>query len=360
MSTHECPNCQKTFQRKGHLSSHLNKKFKCKSVKNIVHTISYTYPYIPVQNNGIGGSISYITPYNPVQNTGVGESISYSNQNFPTQNHIINVENKKIQPPQNKRNQNISPVKVNIINPPENNLPIQNNNTKNKIFQCTQCSKILSDSNSLRRHIKQYCKAKKNNDESLKEKNKQLEEQIKKLEEENKNLKYVTINNNTQINNINITLVDHGKEDLSKIANFLLLIASKRGINAIPELIDQIHFNPNYPEFHNIYIPSIKDKHIMVYNKNWEVKNTADVVSDIYEERKNFIIDNKDVFYNLLDEGQKRSYNRWVKYDNDRSTAEAKQFILETFDKIKLLLFNKKNIPIDTKKQLESIEKIKI
>lgn len=344
MSIHVCPNCNKEFQRKGHLSKHLNKKFKCKKLHTQINNVCYN----PILNAPNPHTISYNNPIFPTQShTQPTYSHTQNIHHLPTLHYPL-IPPYIVEPEHNK----------NIINPNPNlnpNINISNPNIK-KSFQCSHCLKTLSDSNSLRRHIKQYCKVKKSSEESLIEKNKQLEEQVKRLEEENKNMKHITINN-THINNINITLVDHGKEDLSKIANFLLLIASKRGLNAVPELVDHIHFNPNYPEFHNIYIPSIKDKHIMVYNKNWEIKNTADVVSDIYEERKNFIIDNKDVFYDLLDEGQKRSYNRWVKYDSDRTTDEAKQFILETFDKIKLLLFNKRNIPLNTKKQLDMIDK---
>lgn len=34
--------------------------------------------------------------------------------------------------------------------------------------------------------------------------------------------------------------------------------------NSTLKLTDTIHFNPKHPEYHNIYIPSMKDKYAMV------------------------------------------------------------------------------------------------
>ena len=39
----------------------------------------------------------------------------------------------------------------------------------------------------------------------------------------------------------------------------------KRGSNCIPKLLEAIHFNPEKPENHNIYIPNIKNNYVMIY-----------------------------------------------------------------------------------------------
>ena len=46
-----------------------------------------------------------------------------------------------------------------------------------------------------------------------------------------------------------------------------------------------IHFNPNKPENHNIYIPNMKTGFIMCWNgESWDIRNREDVIDDIYDE----------------------------------------------------------------------------
>jgi hypothetical protein len=88
----------------------------------------------------------------------------------------------------------------------------------------------------------------------------------------------------------------------------------------------------------------------MVFNKVWELKNTDEVISNIYDTKSDYIKDNEDVFINHLSVGEKLVYQRWVLADRNRDTAEYKAYINSMHDKIKLLLYNKRNMVIETKK----------
>jgi hypothetical protein len=58
---------------------------------------------------------------------------------------------------------------------------------------------------------------------------------------------------------------------MSKIDTSEILRAMRMGFHSTIQLTKAIHFNPKHPEYHNVYIPSMKDKYAMVYkNKNWD------------------------------------------------------------------------------------------
>jgi hypothetical protein len=115
-------------------------------------------------------------------------------------------------------------------------------------------------------------------------------------------------------------------------------------------LTDRIHFNSQLPEFQNVYIPDIKNKHAMVFDKVWTLKNADEVISNIYDTKSDYIKDNEDIFFNHLTVGEKLVYQRWVMADRNRDTEEYKTYIDTMHDKIKLLLYNKRNMVIATKK----------
>ena len=68
--------------------------------------------------------------------------------------------------------------------------------------------------------------------------------------------------NNTQINNNNINIVAFGKEKLDElVSDALCKKILFKGFEAVPQLIEYIHFNEKRPEYHNCYIPNLKDKY---------------------------------------------------------------------------------------------------
>jgi len=118
------------------------------------------------------------------------------------------------------------------------------------------------------------------------------------------------------------------------------------GFHSTLKLTDAIHFNPNHPEYHNVYIPSMKDKYAMIYkNNNWQLVNKQELVDEIYDNKKDYIEENVEEFCNTLSISQKNALNRWLLADenNDKRISKIK-------DKIKLLLYNKRHIPMTTKK----------
>ena len=83
----------------------------------------------------------------------------------------------------------------------------------------------------------------------------------------------------------------YGKEDLSKIdRNKILKCLKSGGFKSAERLTEIIHFDLERPEYHNIYISSLKDKHAMNYNnEKWIAVLKTDFIDKLYEDKKNYI-----------------------------------------------------------------------
>ncbi len=290
MVKHICGNCGKEFERKSDYIYHTEKKkYPCVSKDNI-------------SNNNIAQNAQKIAQSNVVTN------------------------------------------KVNIIEQEEN----QNPNTKSdheievNSYFCKYCGLSFQRSNSVSRHMKLYCKVKKlkeeekekifnkliekeekidvllKNYESLEKNNanlqkhneslqkqlkdlqKQLKNQSKEYEEKIKNVisKNITKNvhnNNNLTQNIIISspkLVRFGEEDLKRIdVKYLenpIKNIKKTGKYSFIQLLQNIHFNPEYPEYQNIYMNDKNRKQFMTYNgDDWELKK-KNVIYEILEQIKDF------------------------------------------------------------------------
>jgi len=156
-------------------------------------------------------------------------------------------------------------------------------------------------------------------------------------------------NNNTINTQQNITLVGYKEEDLNKIDKSEILTIMKRGFQAPVELTRTIHFNPKYPEFHNIFIPKINEKYGMVFtNGKWRLIDKNDLVDDIYENKREFIIQNFDNFINQLDEFKKKSLKRWLNTDENDDES-----IINTKEDIKRLLYDNRHLAMNKKRIMD-------
>jgi hypothetical protein len=188
----------------------------------------------------------------------------------------------------------------------------------------------------------------------LKKENNQLKkevEKIKKVAKSNKNITNNTMNNinNGTINNV--TLVAYGSEDMSKIDKIDLLSIYQNGYNSALKLTEAVHFNPNFPEYHNVYIANMKDKYAMLYDgSNWALTMKTDLINKIYNDKRYYIEDNLDNFLESLTTSQVRALNRWLDTDDDDIKTKRIK------DRIKLLLYNLKHIPIESNKNTLRIE----
>ncbi len=369
MSKFQCIVCEVYFNKKSHLTNHNNRINKCKPVIKE-----------PPQKTTILPQKTTILPPKPT----------------------IKPQKPKIKPQKTTILTEISP------NPTQNpqiikneHMPIQTEKLIER-FPCEHCNKSFVRKDVLNKHIKSFCpvikqqnkekqdiferllllesknkeletkykqleeeiknkddaiKIKddviKNKDDEIKNKEIQNEETIKKLTSENKILQTITVNNNNINNNntININIVSHGNENLleKQVGELMLMLAAKRGIKVVDELISLVHFNPTFPEFQNIYLPDMKNNHMMVYDKEWILKNATVAIKELCDNKSSFIIDNINAILNRLTIRDQALIKTWIILMSDKSTDEYKEYYNELLDTTKYKLYNNKNMVIATK-----------
>jgi len=146
-----------------------------------------------------------------------------------------------------------------------------------------------------------------------------------------------------------------GKENIDFLVNDKELsrkILSK-GFQSIPEYITFIHYNENNPENHNIYIPNWRDKKkvLVCDGKKWNLENTENVIDDLKDKGTDFIQSK----YEELDANNPSDQKIIAKLDRflECLNNEDKQTISQLDETIYMLLYNNKEIPMNTIKKIQ-------
>lgn len=123
-------------------------------------------------------------------------------------------------------------------------------------------------------------------------------------------------------------------------------------IKKIITLTKAVHFNPKYPEYHNVYISNMRSQHAMMYDgEQWTLISKEELIGTIYDDKKTYIEDNLEEFVNSLSKSKKDALKRWLNTDDDNEKIKAVK------KSIKLLLYNKNKMIIDTRKKVENQSK---
>jgi hypothetical protein len=263
---------------------------------------------------------------------------------------------------------------------------LEHHETKNACKEyshhCKLCDKGFTTASSMYRHIRNNCQVKKKDDvekngiyerlvalennnlhmietnrrqsktekkmNDLEDDNKKLKNEIKLLREGSNVFTHNVFNVNTGTIN-HIHLVGYGNEDISRLDKNTMLKILQHGYNSTLKLTEAIHFNPKYPEYHNVYITNMKDKYAMMFDgENWTLTIKDDLINKIYDDKKNYIEENLDDFIESLSMSRKKALERWLATDDDDKK------IKEIKENIKLMLYNSKHIPIDAYRQKDS------
>jgi gas vesicle protein len=152
-------------------------------------------------------------------------------------------------------------------------------------IKCDYCNKSFSTAKTLAYHIKNNCSRK---DDAIREENRKLKEENKLLKESVKN---ITFNDNRVFN---IMVVNYEDTKLNKLSDkaYNKIIKDAESHQIIPRLIKAVHFNPDIPENHNIYISNKNDKHIQLYRDNhWEITDKDTEIDNLINDKETNLSD---------------------------------------------------------------------
>jgi hypothetical protein len=157
-----------------------------------------------------------------------------------------------------------------------------------------------------------------------------------------------TINNNTIIVNNNI-LLSYQRTDKSYLTDQEIYDCLISCMYAVPKLIEKIHFNPNIPKNHNVYISNIKNKFAFMYNgKEWLLKDRAETISGLIQFGERImdqwleLEETQQMFPNV--HKKMHEYNR-CKNRGDTATRIERE--------LELIMYNKRDMIIETRNNMK-------
>ena len=233
--------------------------------------------------------------------------------------------------------------------------------SKNIELLCGYCGLSFVNKYSLKRHETKNCKKQSTNNleiiyKELLEQFKIQNDKIIQLENENKKIKEklsktkinTTINSNSNNNNNNnitnnnyINIVAFGKEDISFITKNDWIQIMNQKYMSVKHLVEKIHFNEAQPQNSNIYISNLKDNYGMYYNGNkWIIEKKDDLLTNIIDTKTDCL---EEKFYEIIDELPKKLKDKFQEF---LDTNDDDNYLNKIKEEIKLMLYNKKDIPM--------------
>lgn len=151
----------------------------------------------------------------------------------------------------------------------------------NKKVSCKYCAQGFDDKSNMYKHMK-ICRKnpKRIQFEYLEKQIEELKRQIQAST--NHSMQQNVVTNNQIIQNFNIQLKDFGFEKTDHLPRHFLnnCFANKR----IVELIENIHFDQECPENHNVRIRSTKKEYMEVFeNGKWTIKDQDQILTDLIQ-----------------------------------------------------------------------------
>ncbi len=148
------------------------------------------------------------------------------------------------------------------------------------------------------------------------------------------------IKNNGIINNTNntINIMSLGNENIGDLINETkkIFILNKR-YDALRYIIEFVHFNPDFPQFHNVIVTNNRTNEAHKYDeksKTFKIVKKDELVTDLIEYR---ICDLEEWYLEHEDKLNDKTKYIIKKFIDDRGDSER------IHEDIKLLLFNNKN-----------------
>jgi len=210
-------------------------------------------------------------------------------------------------------------------------------------YLCERCFKNFTRRANLERHmIKKFpCKDASQEMKILSKKLRVLTmtQKAQKIEKININSNNVNNSNNTQ----NIVIVNaYQNKNMDHITDQEFIRCLNRTLLCIPALIDKVHFDPNVPENHNVYISDINRNRGKSFDgKQWQNMNGDDLADKLIYQFEEVICNTIDKFSEDNPELHTKLLKKYELYEEVKETDGALENLIK---EIKAILYNRKYI----------------
>ena len=325
MVNYICLRCGFSNKSKTHFLNHLNRKFPCKPKLNDIALDDVKNIFLKTQNDSASGK-----SHNVAQNC-TAEHIKLKKLHQKALNCTDGIDTTSnftcefCKKPFTRNSSRLRHYKsCNVIK-------VQNESREKEYSDLKNLVKLMNE--KIEQTTMQFKSLKK----EIKRKNNQIVELQKKA-----GITIGTQNNNIQ-NNIknDIKILAFNKTDMSHLNDTDFLSFLDHANFCIPHMIKKLHFDPEKPENHNIYISNIKNNYVMLYDGNkWTLQDQKNVIDNLLQDNT-YILEEK--MEDWIKRGQKypkimEKFNRYLeKKESDNILDQIKE-------EVKLILFNNRQV----------------
>ena len=226
-----------------------------------------------------------------------------------------------------------------------------------KTYACSGCKAFFSKNSNLCRHEKKC--SKKNHLDRLEDLDRQVvlkEHETRLVKVQNKSLINIGTqnnttncisNNNTQINKTNVTvnILPYEQTDVSHLTDRDYQIAFNRASMCVPQILEKVHFDPDKPQNHNVYISSMNNKYIKLHNGKRNLRDREETLEDLFADAE-YMLENK--LETWQEEENPKSDRATKKFEIYLKVKETETLYNKIKQELKMLLFNNRSLITET------------
>ena len=155
-------------------------------------------------------------------------------------------------------------------------------------------------------------------------------------------------NNNTQITNtqnnntVTVNILPYEHTDVSHLTDRDFQRAFNRASMCVPQILEKIHFDPEKPENHNVYISNMNNKYIKLHNGDrWNLRDREETIEDLFADAE-YMLENKLEIWQ--EEDDPKSERATKKFQIYLEVKEKEVLYNKIKEELKLLLFNNRSL----------------
>ena len=168
----------------------------------------------------------------------------------------------------------------------------------------------------------------------------------------------VTYNGDQNVNVV-LNINSYKNTDLSHLRDRDYLECIRKGNMGIPYLIEKIHFNPEKPENHNIFVNNIKSDYIkLIEDGKWKVALQYETINMMVQDKANLVEDKIEEWYDKNHKYSGEKYKEILdKYPRFLNRLNDSKYIGRKVEQeSKLVLFNKKDMVLKYQEKIKEQE----